>query len=296
MATPDFTIPKPQPLFPRSARADRPLFLVMMIMVFLACIAAMSAQRSYSAASEWGRGLSRSATVQLPAEQVEAALPILRAQSGVDQALAIDPEQSRELLRPWLGDAALPEDLPIPALIDLRLTGDNLFDAGAAGLALTKAGLEGSVDDHNRWGRDISRTARAVQILALMALALLMAGTVATAIFATQAGLVARREIIDVLTQIGARRRYIARLFTQRFGWLGLLSGISGAGLAGIMFLILALFTTQQGDGLLPRLALRQFDLWILFFAPLLSGLICAISAGRTVLTRLSMREGRRQI
>lgn len=296
MTNPEFALPKPQPLFPRNARADRPLFLVMMIMVFLACIAAMSAQRSYSAASEWGRGLSRSATVQIPAEQVDAALPIVKQLSGVEQALIIDPAQSRELLRPWLGDAALPADLPIPALIDLRLTGDNRFDAGAAASALKEAGLDASVDDHNRWGRDISRTAQAVQILALMALALLMAATVATAIFATQAGLVARKEIIDVLTQIGARKRYIARLFTQRFGWLGLLSGISGALLAGLMFLILSMFTAQQGGGLLPKLAMSQFDLWILFFAPLLSGLICAISAGRTVLTRLSTRQGRRQI
>ena len=296
MSTSDFNLPKQQPLFPPHARADRPLFLVMMIMVFLACIAAMGAQRSYQAAGDWGRGLSQSATVQLKSEDVANALPILNAQNGISQARVISESESKELLRPWLGGAALPDDLPVPALIDLRLTDKESFNARKSQCALKAAGIEANVDDHQRWSRDVARTARAVQLLGMMALALLITATIATAIFATQAGLVARKSIIDVLTQIGARDRYIARLFTQRFGWLGLLSGIAGAILAGILFLILSLISGQDSEGLLPRLSMGQFDLWILFLTPILSAIICAISAGRTVRRTLSTREGKRHI
>lgn len=296
MSAPDFTLPKPQPLFPPRARADRPLFVVMMIMVFLACVAAMGAQRSYKTAGDWSRGLSQSATVQLKSEDVSAALPILKAQTGVDEARVITEAESKDLLRPWLGGVELPDDLPVPALIDLRLTNDTDFKASTAQSALGNAGIKASVDDHERWSRDVSRTARAVQLLAMMALALLVTGTIATAVFATQAGLAARKSIIDVLTQIGARDRYIARLFTQRFGWLGLLSGIAGALLAGSLFLLLSLISGQDSEGLLPRLSMGQFDLWILFLTPILSAFICAVSAGRTVLRSLSTREGKRHI
>ena len=296
MNAPDFTLPKPQPLFPPHARADRPLFVVMMIMVFLACIAAMGAQRSYKAAGDWGRGLSQSATVQLKAEDVATALPILESQTGIAEARIISEAESKELLRPWLGRAVLPDDLPVPYLIDLRLTNDKDFDARKTRRALEGAGIEAVVDDHQRWSRDVARTARAVQLLAMMALAFLITAAIATAIFATQAGLVARKGIIDVLTQIGARDRYIARLFTQRFGWLGLLSGIAGAILAGLLFIILSLVSGQGSDGLLPRLSMGQFDLWILFLTPILSAIICAISAGRTVRRTLSTREGKRHI
>lgn len=285
---------KPEPLLPRSPGSDRPLFIVLMIMVFLACLSAIVSQACYDAAGRWGDDLKQSATVQIkPAlgddgeALAQLAAQIIRARDEVIAAEPLSKARSEDLLRPWLGDVTLPEGLPVPYLIDVTLKRDGALDIAALQASLIAQGIDADIDDHSRWSRDIARTARAVQMVTLTALLLLFAATIGTAGFATQSGLAARKNIVDVLTQVGAQDRYIARLFTARFAWIGLTAGAAGALLAGAIATIFWFFTRRSDSALIPGNSLSNIEYVYVIIAPLIAALVCALAARFTVLRTL---------
>jgi cell division transport system permease protein len=216
---------------------------------------------------------------------------IARNIPGINAATVIDRDEARALLRPWLGDVSLPADLPIPYLVELSLSEDETGALPALGAALNEAGIIADIDDHQRWGADIRRAAKAVQITATLALILLIGATSAAAGFATQYGMSAQRIIIDVLEQVGAAPHYIARLFVMRFGRLGLMAGAAGGLGAAIMALLFWLMTGRGQSALMPSFTLDKTDVFILVLAPFFAAIICAIAAGLTALTSLK-REG----
>lgn len=288
------TIPaKAAPILPDRWQDERPLFFVLMIMVFLACICAIAAHSSYRAAHQWGADLRGSATVQIHAGEGEdaaalqaAVILLAKEHPGIRKTRALTDDESRALLEPWLGSIGLPESLPVPALVDLELAPN--ADLEGFSSTLSQRGITAEIDDHQRWGRDIDRAIRAVQILATLSLILLISATSAAAIFATQSGLAARASIINVLQQVGAAPRYIARLFIIRFARLGLLAGAAGAALSLIAALLLWL---MSGDGFLPNFALGRIEIFILILAPFLAALACAGAAGFTVLRALARSD-----
>ncbi|MEE9347435.1 MAG: hypothetical protein V3U82_04520 [Robiginitomaculum sp.] len=295
MSAPDITIDaKAAPILPVNSRADRPLFFVLMIMVFLACLSAIAAHASYRAAHHWGADLRASATVQIkPAsgqdgvEMQIRTVQIAQTIAGIDSAAAVDDAQARALLRPWLGDVTLPADLPIPHLVELSLSDGEENALNILGQALEAAAIPVDIDDHQRWGADIRRATKAVQITASLALILLVGGAAAVAGFATQSGMSARRIIIDVLEQVGAAPHYIARLFVIRFGKLGLMAGAAGALGAAIMALLFWLMTGRGRAAMMPSFTLDKTDMAILIIAPVFAAIICAVAAGLTALSSL---------
>ncbi len=286
-------------LLPNQPHADRPLFFVMMIMVFLACLAAIATHVSYRAASDWSADLTGTSTLQImpgsngdiSESDIERALSILRQTPDIRRAEHIDDDKAFALLQPWLGNIALPEELPVPTLIDIELRQAGQIDGALIESQLQQAGIVAQLDDHRRWSKDIAQTSRAAQLIALTALILLVCAAIATAGFATQSGLTARRTIIDVLSKVGATDTYIARLFTTRFAWIGLKAGVSGALLAGFLALIFWLISGKGSSELMPGLNLTMFDLLMLSLAPFIAAIVCALSARRTVLKTLK-REG----
>lgn len=268
MSAQHVTIPaSAQAILPRGGHADRPLFFVLMILVFLACLSAIAANAGFRAAGGWNADLSASASIQIPARADAAAqtriVEIAQTIDGISEARALTREESDALLQPWLGSLPLPEDLPVPRLVSLKLTGgeDSLFALEAA---LVAENIDAQIDDHGRWSADIRRAAKAVQIIATIALILLSLATSAAAGFATQSGMAARQIIINVLQQVGASPSYVARLFIWRFGKLGATAGAAGAGLA---MLIALLFWLMSGRGIMrccqvSVLILAIFSYW----------------------------------
>jgi len=157
----------------------------------------------------------------------------------------------------------------VPSLVSLKLSG-NTESLAALESALEAENIDAQIDDHGRWSADIRRAAKAVQIIASIALILLMVATSAAA------------GIINVLQQVGASPSYIARLFIWRFGKLGAAAGAAGAVLAIIIALLFWLMSGRGDNALLPSFRLDFGDILILLAAPILAAIICAIAAGLT--------------
>lgn len=279
------------PLLPRDAGGEAWLAGLIAVLCFLACLAAVGAVSADRAAHGWARELRSEATVQVRprvgetgAEAAARAAQTLAGVKGVSEAEAMDRETAEALLRPWIGDAVLP-DLPIPHLVTVRLDPAAPASAVTLGRALAEAGLDATVDDHSLWRGEVERSAGLITLLAAVAF-LLTAGAAGAAVaYATRAGMAAQSGVINTLSLNGAPDSAVAGLFQVRYGLLAAGAGAIGALVA--MAMVAALRILGGAEGVTPALPLAWSDLLILSPCPLLAATVALVAARFTALARL---------
>ncbi len=278
-------------LLPREAAGETWLAAVIAVLCFIACLAAVGAASADRAAHGWARQLRAEATVQVrprvgetgPTAAARAA-ETLAGVDGVAEAVALDRKAAEDLLRPWLGEAVLP-DLPLPFLVTVRLDPDAPASAVTLSRALATAGLDASVDDHAQWRGEVERSAALVTVLAIVAFLLTAGAAGAAIVYATRAGLMARRSVIETLSLSGAGDAAIAWLFQRRFGLLAAGAGAVGMGLA--LVLIAGVRFLGGGDGVIAALPVAWSDALIILPCPLIAAGVAMISARLAALSRL---------
>jgi len=278
-------------LLPRDAGGEAWLAGLIAVLCFLACLSAVGAVSADRAAHGWARQLRAEATVQVRprvgetgAEAAARAAQTLAGVEGVAEAEAMDRETAEALLRPWVGDAVLP-DLPIPHLVTVRLDRTAPASAVTLGRALAEAGLDATVDDHSLWRGEVERSAGLITLLAAAAF-LLTAGAAGAAVaYATRAGMAAQAGVISTLSLNGASDGAIAGLYQARYGLLAAGAGAIGALVA--MALVAAMRFLGGTEGVTPALPLAWSDLLILSPCPLLAGTVALVAARFTALARL---------
>lgn len=285
-------------LLPPDAGRDRPLFIVAAILVFLACIAAFGARGAWLQAQRWTTDLETSMTIQIrPVAGRDAdadagrAAELTQAMPGVEQATARGRDYALALLTPWLGEGNLPDDLPLPLLVDVRTRSGSVIDTVALQAQFDAEGMAARIDDHGRWANAVRRAAGTAQALGLGLLALLAGAAAAVIAFAARASLAARIDVIDALHLCGAEDRFIAGLFQRRFFMLGLKAGVAGAVFAGLISILVSLGDAPADMAFfLPQWAADPFEFVLLAMAPILAGLTAAISARLAVAADLRGR------
>lgn len=279
------------PLLPRDAGGEAWLAGLIAALCFLACLAAVGAVSADRAAQGWARELRSEATVQVRprvgetgAEAAARAAQTLAGVEGVAEAEAMDRETAEALLRPWVGDAALP-DLPIPHLVIVRLDRTAPASAVTLGRALAEAGLDATVDDHGLWRREVERSAGLITLLAAGGFLLTAGAAGAAVVYATRAGMAAQAGVISTLSLNGASDGAVAGLYQRRYGLLAAGSGAVGALVA--MLLIAGLRFLGGAEGVTPALPLAWSDLLIVSPCPLLAATVALVAARVAALARL---------
>lgn len=288
---------KPAPLLPSDDRREFPLGFVIAVLCLLACLAALAGVAADRAAAGWARQLGSEATVQVrptgaetPAAAAARAAEALAGVPGVEEAAALERDKAEALLEPWLGESVLP-DLPIPQLVTVRLSPEGPADARALEMALRRAGVDGTVDDHGRWLADVERAASTVRWTAVGLFVLLAATAAAMIAFATRAAMQARREVVEVLHLSGATDGFVAGVFQARYAKVAGLAGLAGAGAAAL--LAAALRLAGGGEGLTPALPFAWSDLTFLLPCPLVAATVAAATVRFTALRLLEEEEER---
>ena len=262
------------------------------VLSLLACLAAAGGVAAERAASGWSRALRTEATVQVRPRVGETgdaaaarAAETLSGLDGVQEAAVLDRAAAEALLRPWLGEAALP-DLPLPYLVTVRLDAAQPASAVSLSRALAEAGLDASVDDHSLWREEVERSAAWIAALALAVFCVTAGAAAVAVIYATRTGLAAQAETIEILSLHGATSNTIAAQFQQRYG---LLAGAAGAiAAAASAFLILVLRMLGGSEGLIPALPLTWSDIILVSPTPLVAATVALVTARVTVLRRLA--------
>lgn len=282
-------------LLPDDAGGRGWLIGLIAVLCFLACLAAVGAVAADRAAHGWARQLGAEATVQVRprvgetgAEAAARAAETLAGVTGVSEAAAMDRKAAEDLLRPWVGDAVLP-DLPVPFLVTVRLDPNAPASAVTLSRALAEAGLDASVDDHSLWRGEVERSAGLITILAVIAF-LLTAGAAGAAVaYATQAGMAAQTALIQTLSLNGASDNRIAWLYQRRYGLMA--AGAGAIGALAAMVLVAALRLLGGTEGLTPALPVVWTDALMLSPCPLLAATVALVAARFTALAGMKRRH-----
>jgi cell division transport system permease protein len=285
---------RPAPLLAEGETQDAALVFVVAVLCFLACITALGVIAADRAARDWSGQLSAEATVivrpragETPDGAAARAAEVLAGVGGVAEARALEPQKAYDLVRPWLGDVADVEDLPVPRLVAVSLDGRRPATARALEAALKAQNVDAIVDDHSLWLKDVQRAAGVARGLGTVVFLLIAGAAAAVVAFATRAGLAAQRDVVEVLHLAGAEDGYIAGLFQRRFARVAAVAGLIGAGGATLSGALLRLLGGSRG--LTPALPIAWGDLLSVLPCPLIAAGVATLAAGLTA--RALIRE-----
>ncbi len=276
--------------------SGRYLPLLVAIMVYLAALALAGALATNKLAGRWDTGLAGALTVQVPAEagaaqgdpQLTAVVEALSATPGV---LAVEPMATQEitaLLEPWLGDAVLTGDLPLPRLIAVTIDTANPPDITALRRQVRDLAPGSLVDDHQRWLSHLLDLARAVEIMAAVVVALVVLAACIMVAFVTRMGLAAHEQAIELLHLIGAQDSYVARQFQSHALSLGLRGGLLGLACALPTLYLAGFLLRRVESGVLPELSFQPHEWSLLIVLPVAAAVVTMWTARVTVLRTLA--------
>ncbi len=273
----------------------RTMVWIMAIMIFLTTLAAALGLSTQAA----GRALDRQLAARLTVQVIEGdaatrdavvarLIATLRSSPGVVRVAEVDRQRLAELLEPWLGEAGLDADLPMPAMVDVDLR-DGTGTTVARVDALAKSVSPNiRVDRHATW---LAPVRGFIDILGWTALALvlLMAGaTAAVVLLAARAGLDTHRGTIDILHMLGSTDHQIARLFQRRIAWDTLNGGLIGVIAGGLVALFLGLRLATLDSQLVDGVRLGIGEWAAIAGVPFAFALLAALAARWSVLRRLA--------
>ncbi|MCB5426567.1 cell division protein [Altererythrobacter sp. CC-YST694] len=279
------------------ARLAGPMPWVIAIMVALTTIAAAGGLALNNLAQAARAELSGGLTVQIveaePAErerQAELALSLLANVTGVETAQRVADSELRELVEPWLGeDIGTAQDVvPVPALIDVRLSGPVTPEKLRDIRALLKARVPAAqVDAQSSWLAPVFSAISSLKWLAAGLVILLGATSAAAVWLAARSALGTNRATIEIVHLLGGSDGQIARIFQRSVGIDALLGGVAGALLGAGAVLLLGRQFAALGSGMVAGGGLGWADWLAIAGIPFAGVLIAMFTARLTVLAAL---------
>lgn len=232
------------PIVPGSSVAGRTLMFLVAIMTFLSCVTLGAVVLVQKSAIGWSSEIGRELTVQIrpiDGETMDSNLRtivgIAEATPGVARAYALDQDESKALLEPWLGAGIDLDSLVLPRLVIIELA-----DPANADIATIERGVASipgaTLETHDAWRQQLNVMAGTMVVSGLLVLGLIVVATMLAVVFATRGTMASNREIVDVLHFIGASNNFIAGEFQGRFLRIGLTGGAIG-GIAALVFFVI---------------------------------------------------------
>ena len=265
-------------------------------MVFLAALSISGLFVLSDITRNLGSGFSNRITVQIPVSRSlktdglrkTETLRLLRALNGVKRADPLSTEGVQELLKPWLGEAATLEQLPIPSVINVEIDRTKNISAKTLRAVLLPKIPDILVDDHREWLNYLANTIRSIEIIAFSIVLLITLTTVGTVIFTTRTSMGLQRETINVLHVIGAHDHYIANQFAIRAAWLGVKGGMLGIIVSVPLLFGFRFVIASLGTDLIPEISLHAAG-WVsvVLIVPTIA-IIAMLTAYTTVLKSLA--------
>lgn len=256
-------------------------------------------------AKEWVTGLSGSLTVEIPppiaaegqtsvsaaqhkafAAKAEKILWLARQHPAVTESHALSKDEIRSLIEPWFGDK-ISDDLPLPALIDLKLAAN--ADALKLQEDIRDLMPEANIDTHTDTLDDVNMLLRTARVFVFLLTSVILFLAIATISGIVRSKCAIHQQEVETLHLLGASDEYIARQFRQHT-LQGTLKGATG-GVACMVFtiMIIGAATRTIDAALLPHLSLTPLHWGLLILAPVLTGAVIAhITAQVTVMRALA--------
>jgi cell division transport system permease protein len=291
----DFALPEHERKLIPEGRISGPMPWVIAIMLFLTLLAAATGLLLINAAQQGGDDIASRVTIQIiepnPSRRTAQRVAVTRAlqgSPGITEVKAVPDAQVRELLEPWLGNAVIDADIPIPGLIDVTFAAQPDKARLAALIDRIKPLAPNiRIDSHATWLAPYFGLMRALILLAGGVLLLLLLATSATVILAVRSALNTHRETIEIMHMMGGTDVQAARLFQRRVALDALLGGIIGFGVAALTFWFISNRFAAVESGLLEGSAMPFYGWIVLAIIPLAVTGLAMTMARLTVLSAL---------
>lgn len=279
------------------ARLSGPMPWVIAIMVALTVIAAAAGLALAKTIATARAELSGGVTVQIVepepgarARQAQAALDLLRKTPGVATARLVPQSELDALIDPWLGGGGAGEAIPVPALIDARLssevTPERLGDLRGP---VSRVAPSARVDAQSEWLRPVFDAIRSLQWLAMALVALLVLAMASAVLLAVRNALGNNRDIIEIVHLLGGTDAQIAEEFQRSIGIDAAGGGAVGLAAGLVVVLLLGKRFASLGAGLVDAGTLGAGD-WILLALVPIAGVILAMATARLSVLRALRR------
>lgn len=291
----DFALPAHDRKLIPEGRLSGPMPWVIAIMLFLTLLVAAAGVTLADAARKGGADLASQVTVQIiepdPVARAAQKVAVARALRGVTGIASVKPvpdAEVRNLLEPWLGSGVIDADIPVPALVDIRL--DNSPDGEtlrALRQRLQNAAPNIRLDTHSSWMAPFFDLMSALVWLAAGVLLLLLVATSAVVILAVRSTLNTHRGTIEIMHMMGGTDLQAARLFQRRVALDALLGGVVGFGAASAVILALGGRFAAVEPGLLAGAVFPLYGWALLAIIPLAVTGLAMLMARWTVISAL---------
>jgi len=281
----------------RRDTASRFVLWLVMVLVFMAALAVTVNSYIGVLLNDWNQSVTGTLTVQIPVAEggdkvtqaaVNKVIDVLKRHPAVSRAEAVPHAKITELLKPWLGDTANIEDLPLPALIDVELQDNTPEALAAVNASIKTAAPQAVIDDHRVWLNRVMGLAKGFSVVALTIMVLVTGALGLTVVFATRASLAEFAQVIEILHVVGAKDGYVAGQFARRALAQGLLGGTAGLALYAPALALVAWLANRVDPEILPNAALPVTHWLMLAALPLAAGILAMLTANITVRRTLS--------
>lgn len=275
------------------ARLSGPMPWVIAIMVALTVIAAAAGFALRNIADAASAELAGGVTVQileaapeLRARQASDALAALQGRPEVESVRQVPQDELDALVEPWLGASVGDDDLPVPALVDVRLRGK--VDAAALKRiadAVRPVAPSSRVDAQSSWLVPVFGAIGSLQWLALALIALLMLSLAAAVLLAVRNALASARETIEIVHLLGGTDKQIARVFQRSIAFDATGGGTIGLALGLVAILFLGRQFAALDSGMVTGGTLHGFD-WVMLALIPVAGIVLAAFTARIAVLR----------
>ena len=198
----------------------------------------------------------------------------------------LDRAEVLRLIEPWLG-SAMPSDLPLPALVDLKVLPDANVDQLKKDIL--QIAPKATVDTHDETLKDVSTLVNTARLFVLLLSGVIMLLAIFAISGMVRAKLAIHHQEVETLHLIGANDEYIARQFRHHT-----VKGTLKGAVLGVLAMIITLFaighmTRTIDSSILPNLDVMPLQWITLLFSPILAGaLIAHMTAQKTVMNALA--------
>ncbi len=214
-------------------------------------------------------------------------LELLNRTPGVRYATAVPQKEMATLFRSLLGEEVSTGLFPLPVIIDVSLDGKERIDTHVLETHLKNISPQIQLVDHRAWQSQVSNLIHTSVWLALIVAFLILFAALATTIFATRTSLLIHRQVIEVLSLVGAPNSYIATQFQMNAFKQGLLASSFGSFFAFLTFWGLSSLLEKVGFSFIVNSSFFFYAICIFVFAPFFTACAMMLSVRWAVMKAL---------
>ena len=269
-------------------RFGGPIPWVIAILIALVVVAAAGGLSLRNLAQNARADLSGAVTVQIVEAnavdrnaQAQAVADTLTGNSMVKSVRVVPEAELTELLEPWLGASASSDDVPMPALIDVELTGRaSAAQIGELQSVIAQAAPDARIDAQSDWLEPVYDALSALQYLALGLIALVAFATAAAVWMAARSALANHGETVEIIHLLGGTDAQITSVFQRSVIRDATFGGLVGLALGTIAVWLLGQQFAVLDNGMVSGGGLEWSD-WLIIAAIPVAGVLLALVTGR---------------